>query len=46
MKGKKRIKIRKIWVINPRTRVRESRKVYSRKRNKKRLRKESKGLEK
>ena len=46
MKGKKRIKIRKTWVINPRTRIRESKKVYSRKRNKKRLRKESKGLEK
>ena len=35
MKSKKRLKIRKRWVINPRTRIKESKKAYSRKRNKK-----------
>ena len=34
---KKRIKIRKTWLINPRTRVRESKKAYSREKEKRRL---------
>jgi len=38
MRKKKRVKIRKTWRINPRTRVRESKKVYSRKKEKNRLR--------
>jgi hypothetical protein len=37
MKAKKRVKIRKRWAINPRTRVKKSKKIYSRKRNKKPL---------
>ena len=37
MKKKKRVKIRKKWAINPKTRIRESKKIYSRKRNKKRI---------
>jgi len=32
MKRKTRIKIRKTWAINPKTRVKESKKKYSRKR--------------
>jgi len=44
MKAKKRIKIRKTWAINPETRVKKSRKVYSRKRNKKGVKKEIKEL--
>ena len=40
MKKKKRVKIRKFWAINPKTRVKESKKIYSRKKNKKRLKKE------
>jgi hypothetical protein len=34
-KKARRIKIRKAWSINPKTRVKKSKKVYSRKRNKK-----------
>ena len=37
---KRRVKIRKKWVINPRTRVKESKKIYSRKRSKRRLKKD------
>jgi len=40
MKRKKRVKIRKCWAINPRTRVKESKKIYSRKKNKKRIKNE------
>ena len=40
MKAKKRIKTRKTWAINPRTRVKKNEKVYSRKRIKKELDKE------
>ena len=43
---KKRIKIRKKWVINPKTRIRESKKKYSRKKNKKRFKKELEELQK
>ncbi|NQU95281.1 MAG: hypothetical protein HQ549_03490 [Candidatus Omnitrophica bacterium] len=39
---KRRVKIRKKWVINPRTRVKESKKIYSRKTSKKQLKKELK----
>jgi len=46
MKRKKKVKIRKKWHINPRTRVKESKKIYSRKRNKNKLRKEIKDLKK
>ena len=42
MKRKKRVKIRRAWKINPGTRVKKSKKIYSRKRNKKRFRKELK----
>ena len=45
-KAKKRIKVRKKWVINPKTRVKESKKVYSRKRNKVRIHKEIRDLQK
>lgn len=38
-KKKKRIKIRRTWVINPRTKVKESKKKYDRKRAKKEYRK-------
>jgi hypothetical protein len=38
MKKKRRIKIRKKWAINPKTRIKESKKAYSRKRQKARLR--------
>lgn len=34
---KKRVKIRKLWKINPKTRVRESSKEYSRTKKKKEL---------
>jgi len=34
MKRKAKVKIRKVWRINPRTRVKESKKLYSRKRKK------------
>lgn len=37
----KKIKIRRRWRINPKTRVKESKKVYSRKRTKEELRKEA-----
>ena len=40
MKRKKRIKIRKKWLINPKTRVKKSKKLYSRKKNRKRFKKE------
>ena len=42
MKPKKKVKVRKKWVINPKTRVKESKKVYSRKRTKSRFKKELK----
>ena len=44
MKAKKRIKIRKTWAINPKTRVKKSKKVYSRKKNGKNVKKEIKEL--
>lgn len=36
---KKRVKIRKKWVINPRTRIKESKKIYSRGKNKRQFKK-------
>jgi len=44
MKRKKRVKIRKTWKINPRTRIKKSKKLYSRKSRKRRLKKEIKEL--
>ena len=41
-KKKKRPKVRKKWQINPASRVKESEKIYSRLRERKRLKKELK----
>ena len=42
--AKRKVKIRKAWVINPKTRVKKSKKIYSRKRNKGTVKKEVKHL--
>jgi len=44
MKIKKRIKVRKKWIINPRTRVKKSKRVYRRANNKKTAKKYIKEL--
>ena len=36
----KKVKIRKVWLINPKTRVKESKKIYKRSREKQRFKKE------
>jgi len=43
--GRKKIKIRRTWLINPKTRIKESKKVYKRSREKQRIREEIKRLD-
>jgi len=40
-KNKKRIKIRRRWVINPKTRVKKSKKIYSRKKKRREIENET-----